>query len=108
MATIAIKEIHHEKWGRVVSINNGSIELLVTVEFGPRIIHLSSAAGSNLFFEEEKQDIRKERDPVFDPVGGGNFKLYGGHRLWTSPERVPRTPTRITSRWIGTRTARLL
>lgn len=91
MATIAIKEIQHDKWGRVVSMNNGNIELMVTVEFGPRIIHFSAAGGSNLFYEEETQDIPKERDPAFDPVGGGNFKMYGGHRLWTSPEVVPRT-----------------
>lgn len=91
MATVSIKEIQHEKWGRCVSMNNGSVDLLVTLEFGPRIIHLSSAGGSNLFFEESSRELPQEIDEAFEPVGGGSFKMYGGHRFWTSPERIPRT-----------------
>jgi hypothetical protein len=64
--------------------------LLATLDFGPRIIHLSSAGGTNLFFEDEKSEIVQSGD-TFAPVGGGSWNIYGGHRLWTSPERIPRT-----------------
>lgn len=90
MATIAKETILHERWGRCLSIRNGSLELLATLDFGPRIIHLSSAGGRNLFFEDAGGKIADSGD-MFAPVGGGTWKIYGGHRLWTSPERIPRT-----------------
>ncbi len=90
MTTISIKEVKHDKWGRCVSISNGSAEMLATLDFGPRIIHLSSPGGTNLFFEDSGREISQGGD-AFAPVGGGSWNIYGGHRLWTSPERIPRT-----------------
>ncbi|MBW5447923.1 hypothetical protein GE107_17860 [Cohnella sp. CFH 77786] len=90
MAKVTSEVIRHERWGRCVSIGNGSVELLATLDFGPRIIHLSSAGGSNLFYEDSERKIA-DGGEAFAPVGGGSWHLYGGHRLWTSPERVPRT-----------------
>ncbi|MFC5468631.1 hypothetical protein ACFPPD_07845 [Cohnella suwonensis] len=90
MTGIVIKEISHDTWGRCVSLSNGNVELLATLDFGPRIIHLSSAGGRNLFFEDAGQAIGQDGD-AFAPVGGGRWNIYGGHRLWTSPERIPRT-----------------
>jgi hypothetical protein len=89
MATISIKEVHHDKWGRCVSLSNDGVELMATLDFGPRIIHLSSQGGTNLFFEDKEGEISQGGE-AFDPVGG-NWNIYGGHRLWTSPERIPRT-----------------
>ncbi|MCD9025993.1 hypothetical protein [Cohnella silvisoli] len=90
MSSILIREIKHDKWGRCVSLSNGSVELLATLEYGPRIIHLSSQGGNNLFFEDSDSEITQGGD-AFAPVGGGSWNIYGGHRLWTSPERIPRT-----------------
>ncbi|TFE25777.1 hypothetical protein [Cohnella luojiensis] len=90
MASISIENTKHNKWGRCVSMRNGSVELLATLDFGPRIIHLSSPGGTNLFFEDSDGEIRQGGE-AFAPVGGGSWNIYGGHRLWTSPERVPRT-----------------
>lgn len=90
MSTIAIEEIRHDKWGRCVSASNGSVELLATLDYGPRIIHLSSQGGANLFFEDVNGEIQQGGE-AFSPVGGGSWNIYGGHRLWTSPERIPRT-----------------
>ncbi|MFD0673988.1 hypothetical protein [Cohnella sp. GCM10027633] len=88
--SVAITVIQHEKWGKCVSLTNGSVELLATLDFGPRIIHLSSQGGNNLFLEDKEDALTNDGD-AFASVGGGKWHIYGGHRLWTSPERVPRT-----------------
>ncbi|WP_276357810.1 hypothetical protein [Cohnella caldifontis] len=90
MSKVLAETIQHERWGRCVSLKNGSVELLATLDFGPRIIHLSSAGGTNLFFEDREKNIVQSGEH-FEPVGGGAWHIYGGHRLWTSPERAPRT-----------------
>lgn len=90
MSVANITVIQHERWGKCVSLTNGSVELLATLDFGPRIIHLSSTGGNNLFLEDKDDAIINEGD-AFDVVGGDKWHIYGGHRLWTSPERIPRT-----------------
>jgi hypothetical protein len=90
MSNVWVETIQHERWGRCVSLKNGSVELLATLDFGPRIIHLSSAGGTNLFCED-REGVLVQAGEAFEPVGGGAWHIYGGHRLWTSPERVPRT-----------------
>lgn len=89
LSKVSIQEVQHDKWGSCVSLSNGSAELLATLDFGPRIIRLSSQGGVNLFFEDGNQEIQQGGD-AFAPVGGGSWNIYGGHRLWTSPERIPR------------------
>lgn len=90
MANVQIETIQHDRWGSCVLLRNGSIELLATLAFGPRIISLAAAGGRNLFFEDTGEEITQSGE-AFDPVGGGPWRIYGGHRLWTSPERIPRT-----------------
>ncbi|RXZ84067.1 hypothetical protein EBB07_02970 [Paenibacillaceae bacterium] len=90
MAKVIIEQVQLGQWGRCVKMSNGLVELAATLDFGPRIIHCSTAGGSNLFFED-KEDKAKQGGDHFKPVGGGDWHMYGGHRLWTSPERVPRT-----------------
>lgn len=90
MSKVLTEVMQHERWGRCVALRNGSVELLATLDFGPRVIRLSSAGGSNLFFEDKEGAISQSGE-AFEPVGGGAWNIYGGHRLWTSPERIPRT-----------------
>ena len=90
MSHATVKEIQHERWGRCVSLSNDRVELLATLDFGPRIIHLSSQGGTNLFFEDINDELINEGE-AFAAVGGDRWHIYGGHRLWTSPERLPRT-----------------
>jgi hypothetical protein len=65
------------------SLENKTIALLVTKSVGPRIISLRFNGGENLF--AELPDFVTER-PDEKP-----FHFYGGHRLWHSPESMPRT-----------------
>jgi hypothetical protein len=68
-------------WNNTYRFSNGVVELFVTGDVGPRIIYYGFLGGENLL-HEIKDDAGK--------CGGAEFRLYGGHRLWVSPE-VERT-----------------
>jgi hypothetical protein len=72
-----IEEIAYAKWPRNVRLCNREIELIVTLDVGPRILRLSFFGGENLFKEYASQ-------------GGGQaeaqWMIRGGHRFWTAPE----------------------
>ncbi len=68
-------------WNNACKLSNGVVELVVTADVGPRILFYAFCNGENLLHEVE-EDAGK--------TGGSEFRLYGGHRLWVSPE-VERT-----------------
>ena len=80
MSGVQVKEITYGSFGKCVQISNGSAEVVVTVGFGPRIIRYATPGKENMLCE------------AFDckPEDNG-WKNYGGHRLWHSPEVMPRT-----------------
>ena len=91
MVTITIKEITYGKWGRCVEITNGEIDLVATLDFGPRIIRFGICGGPNEFFEDANDELSLNGNE-FDIFGDeGYWHIYGGHRLWTSPEALPRS-----------------
>jgi hypothetical protein len=70
--------------GRALSLKSKAIELLVTLDVGPRIISLSKVNGENIFFNDVNQLITKD---VQDYYGKGKqWQIYGGHRIWLAPE----------------------
>ncbi len=83
---------NYKDYGKCISICNGIIEALVTIDVGPRIISFSFINGKNV--------MNDNRD-AFDPVCGKEFDTHyypgakwenlGGHRLWASPESLPET-----------------
>lgn len=89
---ITKQEIQYEGYGKCLEISNGKVRVVVTTEFGPRIIRYSFADGENMFFED-KERVFSATDEAFDKVfgQGATWYIYGGHRLWTSPEASPRT-----------------
>ncbi|MDR1539570.1 MAG: hypothetical protein LBU32_16535 [Clostridiales bacterium] len=86
MEPISITEQTDPNWGRVVKLTNGIIELRVTLDFGPRIIHLSKVGFENMMYEDFSKSTLGDKYDVYED----HLKLYGGHRLWLSPEIVPR------------------
>jgi len=76
-----IERFSYRGWNNAYKLSNGVVELVVTADVGPRIIFYGFRNGENLLHEVE-DDAGK--------TGGSEFRLYGGHRLWVSPE-VPRT-----------------
>lgn len=64
-------------WEKCIRLSNGKIELITTLEVGPRIIRFGFVDGENIFYEDPNQ---------MGKTLGDAFRLYGGHRLWVSPE----------------------
>ena len=64
-------------WEKCIRLSNGKIELIITLEVGPRIIRFGFVDGENIFYEDSNQ---------MGKTLGDVFRLYGGHRLWVSPE----------------------
>lgn len=79
---VVFEEVSYKGFGKALKLENGSVEIVVSTGFGPRILHCGVPGGWNIFatFPEH--------------VTGGRdrgWRLYGGHRLWHAPEVVPRT-----------------
>ena len=75
--------INIENWGKCLKLSNGKIEITTTLDLGPRIIGFNLIGGQNFLNQIGKVD------PTETPWG--NYYNYGGHRLWHSPEALPRT-----------------
>ena len=81
-----VKEIHYHSFGKCVKISNGIIEVIVTIDLGPRIVAFGLVGEDNIFYEDAKRAYRITTETQAD----GNdttFYYYGGHRLWLSKER---------------------
>lgn len=69
-------------WNNNLRLSNGLVDLVVTLEVGPRIIRFGRVDGPNLFKTFASQ---------CGQVGGPEWLNYGGHRLWMAPEHMPLT-----------------
>ena len=88
---IQCKEIDYKKFGRCIFATDGVAEVIATLDIGPRIISYAPAGGENIFNENEDFDL-EEKDEKYESFGDkGIWHNFGGHRLWTSPEVMPRT-----------------
>ncbi|HKS30251.1 MAG TPA: hypothetical protein VJS44_20670 [Pyrinomonadaceae bacterium] len=65
-----------------VRLSNGTVELVATVDVGPRIIRYGFPGGENILGELPGVSIDTPLGP---------WKPWGGHRLWTAPEANPRS-----------------
>lgn len=90
MGTVTTKVTEYKNFGNCLEIANGIVKLLVTVDVGPRVINYSFIDGENIMFEDVNRDF-SQTGPEFDNFGGGTWYIYGGHRLWTSPEGMPKS-----------------
>jgi len=77
-----IEETTYQGWAGCYRLTNGSIELIITGSFGPRIIRFGLAGSHNEFVE---------LDETLGRVGTDEWHLYGGHRFWHAPEHSVRT-----------------
>src|SRR5437879_1982445 len=72
-----LEKISYRQWNNAYRIFNDTVELIVLADVGPRVIRYASIDGDNVL-HEVAQDAGL--------IGGGQFRLYGGHRLWVWPE----------------------
>lgn len=69
-------------WANNVKLSNGQIELIATLDVGPRIIRFGFVDGANVF---------KNFSAQMGGAGEDEWKIRGGHRLWHAPEAKPRS-----------------
>ncbi|NLL56057.1 MAG: hypothetical protein GX242_02465 [Clostridiales bacterium] len=72
--------------GRVITLDNGNIEFSVSLDVGPRIISFKKLNGFNIMFQDKQDQINKDCSKVYGK--GSMWHIYGGHRLWLSPENL--------------------
>lgn len=72
-----IEEITYHGWKRNVLLRHNGVELVVTLEVGPRLIRYGSVGGQNVF---------KEYSAQMGKSGETDWCIRGGHRFWTAPE----------------------
>ncbi len=88
---ITKKEIQYGSFGKCLEIANEIVRLVVTTDIGPRIIRYSFIDGENVMYEDTEHSFCGKGDIMDKTYGEGSFWcIYGGHRLWTSPESSPR------------------
>jgi hypothetical protein len=99
---LVIDSVEYAGWDDCLRLSNGEVELIATTQVGPRIIHFGPVGGENVFWVCPSDA---------GSTGGDAWRIYGGHRLWASPETKPRTyppdnfPVQITEGAWGVRLA---
>ena len=76
---LAIEQTTFGRWDEAYRLTLADAEMLVVTGMGPRILSLSVAGGPNLLFVDD--DLLLSRG-----VGEDAWYIYGGHRIWISPE----------------------
>jgi hypothetical protein len=74
--------VEYRGWKHNLRLANADVELLVTLDVGPRVISFRTANGPNVFKEFPEQ-VGKS--------GESDWQMRGGHRLWAGPEDLTRT-----------------
>lgn len=82
MAQVEIKSVAYQGWKNNLQISNGTVELIVTLDVGPRVMRYGFVGGENLFKEFAEQ---------MGKTGESEWQARGGHRLWHAPEDLKRT-----------------
>jgi hypothetical protein len=75
--SMKIEKITYNNYEDCIQLSNGTVELVVSTGFGPRILHFGFAGQTNEFAA-----LSPEEDG--GPVDG--WHIYGGHRFWVAPE----------------------
>jgi hypothetical protein len=90
--SIEIKEINYENYGRCVQISNRIIDVVVTIDCGPRIVRFGYIHEVNVLYNDLERKYVNRDPSITDRFGkDAAFYCYGGHRVWLSPERMPET-----------------
>lgn len=69
-------------WERCARLTMRDLEMVVTLDVGPRIIRYGFVGGPNELVVHDKDAGH---------TGGDGFHSYGGHRLWIAPEEHAKT-----------------
>jgi len=73
-----VERVSYRGWKNSWRISNGTVEVIVLADVGPRILRYAFCGDTENIFHEVEADAGR--------TGGSDFRLYGGHRLWAWPE----------------------
>lgn len=76
-AAITIDKINYKGYANSYRMTNGTVELVVTSDVGPRILFYGFVGQQNFFRNFEEQ---------MGQSGEASWTIRGGHRLWKGPE----------------------
>lgn len=76
--SVDVREVLDERYGNCVSISNGSIKALVTIDYGPEIVFFGKQDGNNLLYASESSEEN----------------MFVSHHVWDSnreyiPQKLP-------------------
>jgi len=74
--------VEYRGWKNNLLLTNGDVELVVTLDVGPRVIAYRLPGGFN---------VMKNYDSMMGGVGEAEWQIRGGHRFWLAPEDLTRT-----------------
>ena len=77
-----LEEIEHREFKRCLKISNGDAEIIVSLDFGPRILSYALDGSENILGWHPEAAVQTDL---------GKWHPYGGHRLWVAPEHMPRS-----------------
>lgn len=79
---VKIEQVKYGGWKNNLRLSNGEVELIATLDVGPRIMVYRFLDGNNVF---------KEYSDQLGKAGEKSWQIRGGHRVWTAPEDLTRT-----------------
>ncbi len=79
---LQLNTVKYRNLDNCLELTNGVVKLVITIDFGPRVLFYGYVDGQNFF---------KIFDDDLANVSQSEWKSYGGHRLWHAPEVQPRT-----------------
>jgi hypothetical protein len=79
---ITVEKVEYQGYKNNLRISNGDVELIATLDVGPRIMSYRLKDGKNVFKEFTEQ---------LGKSGEADWVGRGGHRLWVGPEDLTRT-----------------
>lgn len=91
-----VKEISYRNFGNCVQISNGIIDVVVTIEYGPRIIRFGFCGKENVLYEDTGRKLKLPPSNASGTNGNeeGTYYSYGGHRLLLGSEHPAAIPDR--------------
>ena len=77
-----MKIVEYAGWANNILLTNGDVELVATLDVGPRVISFRLPGGHNVF---------KNYTEMMGRSGEAEWQIRGGHRFWLAPEDLTRT-----------------
>ena len=74
--------IQYMGWPNCIRLYNSEVEVVVATDIGLRILRFGYIGKQNIFYLSPDEKGK---------IGGDQWRIYGGHRLWHAPEAIPRS-----------------